>query len=510
MLTVLIDALLIATLIFLLRKYLTASTQKLTFFAVLFLISLGFFMIRYVIELPFSDEEVALDSSGTQTVKIIAPSKIKTRLSDIAGMNEAKKEITEIVDFLKDPKEFARLGAKPPKGVLIYGPPGTGKTLMARAIAGEANVSFLSASGSAFNEVYVGTGAARVRELFKLARKHKPCIVFIDEMDALAGSRQRAGESGNDQTVNQFLSELDNIESDINEGIIFLGATNRLESIDEAVLRPGRFDRKVFFRLPNLKERGEILALLLTKITHAKDIKPEVLAQITSGYSGADLANLVNEAAIDATRRKKASVDMASFEEANDKIILGVSLGSGSYTKKERELTAYHEAGHALVGLLHPAHPRVFHKMTIGLRGSTLGVTHFRAEAEEHSFTRIQVEALIAASLGGYAAEEIVFGRDNITTGASTDLVQANEMVRAMVTEYAMADERSLLVDDIISHGSDFVASNASLILNRDYADAVAILKKNRKELDLVVKALLEKETLDYEEVAKLIGVKAD
>lgn len=482
------------------------------FFVLALVVGFCFFSIERVLEgilVLGTESEISLDGddSGAPSASLLPPDKIKTRLSDIAGVNEAKKEVSEVIDYLKNPESFERLGAKPPKGVIIYGPPGTGKTMMARAIAGEAGVSFISVAGSAFDEVYVGKGAARVRELFKLAREHKPCIIFIDEIDALAKARDRSGESGNDQTVNQFLSELDNIDPELNKGIIVLGATNRLDSIDPAVLRPGRFDRKVYFRLPNLKEREEILGLLVTKIKVGSDVRLEKLAQITTGFSGADLANLVNEAAIEATRKDKEAVDMASFEEANDKIVLGTDLGSGSFTEKERKMTAYHEAGHALVGLLNPDHPQRFHKMTIGLRGDTLSVTRFRFENEDYSHTKIQIEALIAAALGGYVAEEIVFGKNEVTTGTSSDLEAANNLAKAMVTRLAMADKRSLLVDDIISQGNDFVASSASQILERNYALATRILTTNRDKLDLLAKALLEKETLDHSEVTKLIGI---
>lgn len=446
------------------------------------------------------------DLSPTLSVKILSPNEIKAQFSDIAGMNEAKKEVAEVVDFLKDPKEFTRLGAKPPSGIIIYGPPGTGKTLMARAIAGEAKANFLAIAGSAFDERYVGVGASRVRELFKLARKYKPCIVFIDEIDALAPTRNSNDISGNDQTLNQFLNEMDNIQKGINEGIIFIGATNRLDIIDPAVLRPGRFDRKVFFRLPTIQEREEILQVHMKNIKVGSDVNLKKLAQTTTGFSGADLANLVNEAAIEATRKNKDAVDMKSFEEANDKISLGVNMGSGSYTEQERKLTAYHEAGHALVGLLHPDHPRAFHKMTIGLRGSTLGVTHFRVKTEEYSWTKKQLEALICTSLGGYVAEELIFGKDNVTTGASSDLVNANEIVKKMVTKYAMSDNQSLIVDDVISEGD--VAKNAEIILKRDYEVTKDILQKNIDKLHLLANALLEKETLDYDQIADLLKIK--
>lgn len=450
------------------------------------------------------------DLSPSFSIKILSPSEIKTHFADVAGMNAAKREVTEVIDFLKNPEQFTRLGAKPPAGILIYGPPGTGKTMMARAIAGEANATFLAVSGSAFDERYVGVGAARVRELFKLARRYKPCIVFIDEIDALAPEREKNDTSGHDQTLNQFLNEMDNIQQNINEGIIFIAATNRLDIIDRALLRPGRFDRKVYFGLPNLSEREEILKVQLKSIHIAKDVNVKILAQTTAGFSGADLANLVNEAAIEATRNKKDAVDMASFEEANDKISLGVNEGSGSYTEKERKITAYHEAGHALVGLLHPDYPRTFHKMTIGMRNNSLGVTHFRADSDVQSLTKKEFEAMISAALGGYIAEELIFGKDNVTTGAASDLINANQIVKDMVTKYAMADDQSLLMPDVFPAAEHGTSDSAEKILQRDYDEAKKIIEQNKDKLNLIANTLLEKETLDYNQIASLLNLKSE
>lgn len=455
--------------------------------------------------IKMSSSEKAL--SPEFSLKIISPSEIKTKLSDIAGMNEAKSEVTEVIDFLKEPEKFSRLGAKPPTGILIYGPPGTGKTMMARAIAGSANASFITVSGSDFDEEYVGVGASRVRELFRVARKYKPCVVFIDEIDALAPTRSGHNNSGNDQTINQFLSEMDSVQSEANKGIIFIAATNRLDMIDPAVLRPGRFDRKVYFRLPALQEREEILKTHIAKI-QSKDIDVKVLAKITVGYSGADLANLVNEAAIEATRNNKPYVDMASFEEANDKISLGVNQGIGTYTQKEKERTAYHEAGHALVGILLPDHPRTLHKLTIGLRGSSMGVTHFRLESDEYSYTKKEFEAMIATSLGGYIAEEIIYGKENVSAGASSDLVNANKIAKEMVTKLGMADDQSLIVTDVFPE--DNPLKSAEEILKRDYDMAKKLLEDNKDKLHLIAKTLLEKEALDYDEMVKLLNLKVD
>lgn len=458
-------------------------------------------------DFEFAFQKIAMyqkDLSPIFSVKIVSPNEIKTRLSDIAGMNEAKKEVAEIISFLKDPPAFTRLGAKPPAGVLIYGPPGTGKTMMARALAGESNATFLTVSGSDFDEHYVGVGAARVRELFKIARKYKPAIVFIDEIDSLAKERRTDDASGQDQTLNQFLNEMDNINNNLNEGIIFIGATNRIDVLDPAILRPGRFDRKVYFRLPSLQEREAILNVHLKNIHMADNISVKILAKITSGYSGADLANLVNEAAIEATRSGKNAVDMASFEEANDKIALGIYQGTGEFTKEERLRTAYHEAGHALVGLLVAHHPQILYKMTIGLRGESLGVTHFRVETEEHSYTKEQIEALIATALGGYVAEELIYGKNGVSSGVSSDLVNANRLAKDMVAKYGMGDQDSFIVSKVFPNDPAMLG-DAEVIIKRNYEMAKAIVTKNRNKLDLLVKMLLEKETLDYDEIAKIV-----
>lgn len=439
-------------------------------------------------------------------LKILSPSDIKIRLSQIAGMNETKKEVAEVIDYLKDPKAFTRLGAKPPKGILMYGPPGVGKTMMARAIAGEANVSFIATAGSSFDEKYVGVGAARVRELFSTARKYKPCIIFIDEIDGLLAN-QGSEQGGRDQTINQFLTEMDNIQNDINEGIIILGATNKLNAIDPAALRPGRFDRKVYFRYPTLLEREAILKSHLANIHYDKKVDVSLLAKISSGYSGADLANWINEAAIDATRKNKPYVDMASFEAANDKIALGVAQDN-VLDEKEKKLTAYHEAGHALVGILVPDNPRVLHKMTIGLRNESLGVTHFRYEGEKLSFTKKEFEALIATALGGYIAEELIYGKENVTSGAASDLIQANEIAKEMVTRYAMGDDQDLIMSDVFPSAEHNDAENAEKILVRDYELAKSILQKNMDKLHLLANALLERETLDYEEILSVLNLK--
>lgn len=449
-----------------------------------------------------------LEASPILPVKILTANEIKTRFKDIAGMNEAKREVTEVVDFLKDPAAFTRLGAKPPKGIIIYGPPGTGKTLMARAIAGEADATFIAVSGSDFDDKYVGVGTKRVKELFKLAKKYSPSIVFIDEIDGLASARGNEEAPYHDQIVNQFLNELDNVQEDKNEGIIFIGATNRIDSLDPAVLRPGRFDRKVYFRLPSIQEREQILKLYLAKIKHVPEINVQTLAQMTPGYSGADLANLVNEAAIEATRLDKPAVDMASFEEANDKISMGVSEGTSMLSQGERIRTAYHEAGHALVGLLSPSNPRTLHKMTIGIRGGSLGVTHFKLVNESYGYTKKELEALIATAFGGYVAEELVYGTNNISAGASSDLNVANRIAKNMIGDYALGDNPNFLTLEIFPEDIGTVMTGAEQILRREYEKAKLILTKNRDKLELLAQTLLVKETMDYEQIIHLLGIK--
>lgn len=448
-----------------------------------------------------------VEISPILSATIVSPNEIKTNFASVAGMNEAKTEVAEIVDFLRNPVAFTRLGAKPPKGIIIYGPPGTGKTLMARAIAGEAKATFIAVSGAEFEDKYVGVGAQRVKELFKLARKYSPCIVFIDEIDALLSARGNEQMGYHDQVVNQFLNEMDNIQESKNEGIIFIGATNRVEAIDPAVLRPGRFDRKVYFRLPSVQERADILKLYCDKVRLAPDVNIKTLAQITVGYSGADLANLVNEAAIEATRKNKASVDMASFEEANDRIVLGVRQASSIVTAEDRLRTAYHEAGHALAGLLNPNHPRTLHKMTIGIRGNSLGVTHFKMQTEHYSYTRKEFEAMIATAFGGYVAEELIYGFDNVSAGAAGDLENANRIVREMVGQFALGDTPNYLTLEVFPEDITSVIGGSEVILKRQYEVTKTLLTKNRDKLDLLAKALMERETMDYEEIVKLLQI---
>ena len=443
------------------------------------------------------------DPNPNLQVSILSPYEIKTRFKDIAGMNEAKKEVTDVIDFLQQPEKYNKLGANIPKGIIIYGPPGTGKTMMARAIAGEAKSTFLSVSGSDFDDKWVGVGASRVRELFKTARKFKPCIIFIDEIDALAP--QRGSSNSQIQTINQLLAEMDNIKSDSNEGIIVIGATNQLEQMDSALLRPGRFDRKIYFRLPYLRERTAIIEEKLGSKPYSKEISFEAIAKMTPGFSGADITNLINEAAIYSANENKDTIDMSAIEYAKDKIVLGLDMGTEYFTPEEIELTAVHEAGHALVGILHPDFPKDLHKVTVGLRGHSLGVTHFDLKSEKFSYTKRELEALISVFMGGYVAEEIVFGKDNITTGASSDLQAANSIVKSMINNYAMTDKQSFIVQDILGISSSSLSDEAEKILKRCYENAKSVIEKNRDKLNDISNALIKYETLNQEEVLGIV-----
>lgn len=453
-----------------------------------------------------------MSSSNTEDVSldydVFTFDKIKTRFSDVAGMEEAKAEVSELIDFLKHPKKFERLGAKIPRGILLYGPPGTGKTLLARAVAGEANVSFISASGAAFDEQWVGVGAARVRKLFEIARKNKPCIVFIDEMDAVAPKRTAETESsGRVQTVNQLLGEMDNIDDERNRGIIVMGATNRLEFLDDAILRPGRFDRKVYIRLPNLVERQEILKVYLKKTIYAPDIDVKSLAGTTTGFSGADLKNLVNEAAIYAARNNQAAITKKDFEYAKDKITLGLPIASAIVTDVDRKVTAYHEAGHTIVGIFSPNYNLKFDKVTIGVRDETLGVTHFAVMEEHYLDSRKYLEDKIAMMLGGRAAEELIFGKMNVTGGAYNDMQRATKLAERMVLSWGLSNLSSVVAFDALNYyPSEKAYEEIDHILENAHHQAQKILQTHIDKLHLLANALLAKETLDHDEVMKILG----
>lgn len=451
-----------------------------------------------------NSEEITLDYD------VLTPDKIKTRFSDVAGMGEAKAEVSELVDFLKNPKKFERLGAKIPRGILLYGPPGTGKTLLARAVAGEAHVSFIAVSGAAFDEQWVGVGAARVRKLFEVARKNKPCIIFIDEMDAVAPKRTAETESsGRVQTINQLLGEMDNIDEERNAGIIVMGATNRLEFLDDAILRPGRFDRKVYIRLPNLVEREAILKVYLQKTIFASDINAQSLAGTTIGFSGADLKNLVNEAAIYAARNNQAAITKKDFEYAKDKITLGLPIASAIVTDVDKKITAYHEAGHAIVGIYSPNYNLKFDKVTIGVRDETLGVTHFAMTEEHYLDSRKYLEDKIAMMLGGRAAEELIFGKMNVTGGAYNDIQRATHLAQKMVLSWGLSNLSSVVAFDALHYYPNEKAyEEIDHILESNHQQAQKILQTHMDKLHLLAKALLEKETLDHDEVMKILGKK--
>ena len=453
-------------------------------------------------------------SMGKSRAKMFMPSTIKEKFDSVAGVEEAKEELRDIVDYLRNPKKYTRLGAKVSRGVLLAGEPGNGKTLLARAVAGEANCPFLSISGSDFIEVFVGVGASRVRDLFAQARKVAPSIVFIDEIDAVGRHRGSGMGGGNDereQTLNQLLSEMDGFETH-KDPVIVIAATNRQDVLDKALLRPGRFDRTVNVPYPDLKSREAILALHLKNIKAGPDIDINKIARGTPGFSGADLANLINEAAVHASKKNKDYADMSDFEEARDKILLGKHSKTMVVTEEERKLTAYHEAGHALVTLMLPNQTDPLHKVTITPRGETLGVTYSLPEREKYSQTKSELLAKIAVALGGRVAEELVF--DEITTGAHSDFQKATQIARSMVCSSGMVDDLGLIVysqnygDYRYSEKTAEKIDAAVLkIVNDSHERVKNIITENRDKLDRLSQALLEKETLEASEIYELLGI---
>ncbi len=461
-------------------------------------------------------------SFGKSKAKMLTENTNRVTFEDVAGCEEAKQEVTEIIDFLRDPSKFTRLGGKIPKGVLLVGPPGTGKTLLARAIAGEAEVPFFSISGSDFVEMFVGVGASRVRDMFEQGKKHAPCIIFIDEIDAMGRHRGAGIGGGNDereQTLNQLLVEMDGFET--NEGVILVSATNRPDVLDPALLRPGRFDRQVVVPRPDLIGREQILRVHMRKVPLASDVDVTTLARGTPGFSGADLANLVNEAALSAARRNRDKVSNEDFESAKDKVMMGAERRSMVMSDEEKRLTAYHEAGHALVGLHMPKHDPL-HKVTIIPRGRALGVTMNLPERDRLSQSRIELESRLASLFGGRVAEELIFGKENITTGAGHDIQQATRIARAMITEYGFSDrlgplrysenEEEVFLGRSVTQSQHMSDTTAQLIdeevrtlVEAGEKTARDILTKYRKELDIIAKALLEYETLSGKEVAALL-----
>ena len=460
---------------------------------------------------------------GQSRARRIEGGEVTVRLSDVAGVDEAKEEVGELVEFLRDPSRFQRLGGTVPRGVLMVGPPGTGKTLLARAIAGEAGVPFFTVSGSDFVEMFVGVGASRVRDLFKQAKANAPCIIFVDEIDAV-GRRRGAGLGGGhderEQTLNQLLVEMDGFEG--TEGVIVIAATNRPDVLDPALLRPGRFDRQVVVPLPDVNGRAQILKLHMRKVPIAGDVDAAVIARGTPGFSGADLANLVNEAALVAARARRDRVDMATFEQAKDKILMGAERRSLIMTEEERLRTAYHEAGHVIVGRLVPEHDPV-HKVSIIPRGRALGVTMFLPERDRYSATRRRLESEIASLFGGRVAEELVYGADAVTTGAENDIERATAIARNMVTKWGFSkslgplayneDEDEVFLGRSISRSkqlSDETAANVDAevraIIERNYARATSLLEENRDALERIAQALVVHETLSSEQLDALMA----
>ncbi|MBM4226645.1 MAG: ATP-dependent zinc metalloprotease FtsH [Gammaproteobacteria bacterium] len=457
-------------------------------------------------------------SFGKSRARMLSEDQVRITFNDVAGVEEAKEEVKELVDFLRDPGKFQKLGGKIPRGVLMVGPPGTGKTLLAKAIAGEAKVPFFTISGSDFVEMFVGVGASRVRDMFAQAKKHAPCIIFIDEIDAVGrhrGAGLGGGHDEREQTLNQLLVEMDGFEG--NEGIIVIAATNRPDVLDPALLRPGRFDRQVVVPLPDVRGREQILRVHMRKVPIADDVKPGILARGTPGFSGADLANLVNEAALFAARSNKRLVGMEEFERAKDKIMMGTERRSMVMSESEKKLTAYHEAGHAIVGRSVPSHDPVY-KVTIIPRGRALGVTMFLPEEDRLSYSKERLESQIASLFGGRLAEEIVFGKDMVTTGASNDIERVTDIARNMVTRWGLSerlgpmtysdDEGEVFLGHSVTQHKMVSDSTASVIdeevrsiIDRNYGRARSILLGNLEKLHSMADALVKYETLDSDQI---------
>ena len=460
---------------------------------------------------------------GKSRARLLTEKVGRVTFDDVAGIDEAKTELEEIVEYLRDPQKFQRLGGKIPKGCLLVGPPGTGKTLLARAIAGEANVPFFTISGSDFVEMFVGVGASRVRDMFEQGKKNAPCIIFIDEIDAVGRHRGAGLGGGNDereQTLNQLLVEMDGFEA--NEGVILIAATNRPDVLDPALLRPGRFDRQVVVPNPDVLGREKILKVHMRKVPLAPDVDARVIARGTPGFSGADLANLVNEAALLAARAGKRVVTMIDFESAKDKVLMGAERRSMVMTEEEKELTAYHEAGHALVGLFVPGNDPL-HKVTIIPRGRALGVTMNLPERDRYGFKKNELEAKLAMMFGGRIAEELIYGKESITTGASNDIQQATNLARAMVTEYGMSEKLGPLrynenqEEIFLGHSvarSQHVSEATAQIIDEEIralieaaeCKAREVLNAHMEDLHKVTKGLLEYETLTAAEVQQILN----
>ncbi|NIM28682.1 MAG: ATP-dependent zinc metalloprotease FtsH [Gammaproteobacteria bacterium] len=464
-------------------------------------------------------------SFGKSRARLLGEDQVKVTFADVAGVDEAKEEVSELVDFLKDPAKFQKLGGKIPRGVLMVGAPGTGKTLLARAIAGEAKVPFFTISGSDFVEMFVGVGASRVRDMFEQAKKHAPCIIFIDEIDAVGrhrGAGLGGGHDEREQTLNQLLVEMDGFEG--NEGVIVIAATNRPDVLDPALLRPGRFDRQVVVPLPDIRGREQILKVHMRRVPLDKDVNPSIIARGTPGFSGADLANLVNEAALFAARANERSVNMEKFEKAKDKIMMGAERKSMVMSDDEKKLTAFHEAGHAIVGLLVPSHDPVY-KVTIIPRGRALGVTMFLPEEDRYSYSKERLESQISSLFGGRIAESITFGENSVTTGASNDIQRATEIARNMVTKWGLSEKlgpltyseeegevflghsvtQHKMVSDETAH---IIDEEVRSVIDRNYKRAEQILRENQDKLNLMAEALMKYETIDSEQIKEIMAGK--
>lgn len=463
-------------------------------------------------------------SFGKSKARLLSEDQVKTTFSDVAGCDEAKEEVSELVEFLRDPGKFQRLGGRIPRGVLMVGPPGTGKTLLAKAIAGEAKVPFFTISGSDFVEMFVGVGASRVRDMFDQAKKHAPCIIFIDEIDAVGrhrGAGLGGGHDEREQTLNQLLVEMDGFE--MNDGIIVIAATNRPDVLDPALLRPGRFDRQVVVGLPDIRGREQILKVHMRKVPLGDHVDPAVIARGTPGFSGADLANLVNEASLFAARSNKRIVDMREFELAKDKIMMGAERKTMVMSEKEKRNTAYHEAGHAIVGRLVPEHDPVY-KVSIIPRGRALGVTMFLPEEDRYSLSKRALESQICSLFGGRIAEEMTLGFEGVTTGASNDIMRATQLARNMVTKWGLSEKLGPLMyaeeegevflgrsagsqhANVSGETAKMIDQEVRRIIDDCYGTAKRLLDENRDKLEMMADALMKYETIDSDQIDDIMA----
>ncbi len=495
------------------------ATIFISWFPMLLLIGVWIFFMR---QMQGGGGKGAM-SFGKSKARLMSEDQIKTTFADVAGCDEAKEEVKELVDYLRDPSKFQKLGGKIPTGVLLVGPPGTGKTLLAKAIAGEAKVPFFTISGSDFVEMFVGVGASRVRDMFEQAKKSSPCIIFIDEIDAVGRQRGAGLGGGHDereQTLNQMLVEMDGFEG--NEGIIVIAATNRPDVLDPALLRPGRFDRQVVVGLPDVRGREQILKVHMRKVPLADDVNPALIARGTPGFSGADLANLVNEAALFSARESRRVVSMAEFEKAKDKIMMGAERRSMVMKESEKEMTAYHEAGHAIIGRLVPDHDPVY-KVSIIPRGRALGVTMYLPEQDRWSHSKQHLESMISSLYGGRLAEELIYGAEKVSTGASNDIERATDIARKMVTKWGMSERLGPMLyaeeDGEVflgrsmakaKHMSDDTArvidAEVKQVIDRNYARSKQILLDNMDVLHSMKDALMKYETIDAKQIDDLMA----